>query len=165
MVCRKNRIPYCRCRYETVEKEGWMHNRLRMITATFLSKDLLIDWKLGERYFAENLIDFDFASNNGGWQWSASTGCDAQPYFRIFNPFLQSKKFDPDGVYIKKYVSELNNVPLRYIHNPSEMPDDVQKNCGVKIGKNYPLPVVNHIYASKIAIESFRNIRNNNKRN
>ncbi len=142
-----------------LKKEGWMHNRLRMITAMFLSKDLLIDWKLGERYFAENLIDFDFASNNGGWQWSASTGCDAQPYFRIFNPFLQSKKFDPEGVYIKKYVSELNNVPLKYIHNPSEMPDEVQKNCGVIIGKNYPLPIVNHTYACKIAVELFRNIR------
>ena len=93
-----------------LNKEGWMHNRVRMIVAMFLTKDLLIDWKLGERYFAENLIDFDFASNNGGWQWSASTGCDAQPYFRIFNPYLQSKRFDPEGLYIKKYVKELKNV-------------------------------------------------------
>lgn len=142
-----------------LKKEGWMHNRLRMIVAMFLTKDLLIDWKLGERYFADNLLDLEFASNNGGWQWSASTGCDAQPYFRIFNPYLQSKKFDPEGLYIKKYVCELKNIPTKYIHNPSEMNIDEQKKYGVLIGKDYPAPVVNHTEASKIAIKIFKQIK------
>jgi deoxyribodipyrimidine photo-lyase len=98
-----------------LNSEGWMHNRIRMVTAMFLTKDLFIDWRRGEKYFAEHLVDLDFASNNGGWQWSASTGCDAQPYFRIFNPYLQSKRFDSNGDYIKKYVSELKSVPNKYI--------------------------------------------------
>jgi deoxyribodipyrimidine photo-lyase len=143
-----------------LKKEGWMHNRVRMIVAMFLTKDLLIDWKLGEMYFAENLIDLDFASNNGGWQWSASTGCDAQPYFRIFNPYLQSKKFDPEGAYIKKYVNELFDLPVKYIHNPSEMRIEEQNKYGVIIGKHYPAPIVNHSEASKIAIATFKNIKN-----
>lgn len=141
-----------------LKQEGWMHNRLRMITAMFLTKDLLIDWKIGEKYFAEKLVDMDFASNNGGWQWSASTGCDAQPYFRIFNPYLQSKKYDPDGLYIKKYVTELQNVPKKYIHNPSELPLTEQERCCIIIGKDYPAPIVNHSVASKIAIEIFKNV-------
>lgn len=139
--------------------EGWMHNRIRMITAMFLTKDLLIDWKLGEKYFAENLIDMDFSSNNGGWQWSASTGCDAQPYFRIFNPYTQSIKYDAEGVYIKRYICELENVPDKYIHNPSEMPVEEQKKFGVIIGKDYPAPIVKHSEAAKYAIETFKNIR------
>jgi len=142
-----------------LNKEGWMHNRMRMIVAMFLTKDLLIDWRWGEKYFAEKLIDLDFSSNNGGWQWSASTGCDAQPYFRIFNPYRQSEKFDPEGKYIKKYVDELKNVPVKYIHNPSEMPPIEQQSCDVIIGKEYPLPVVNHSEVSKIAIETFKNIK------
>lgn len=140
-------------------RDGWMHNRVRMITAMFLTKDLLIDWKRGEKFFAEHLIDLDFASNNGGWQWSASTGCDAQPYFRIFNPYLQSAKFDADGIYIKKYVPELKNVPLQYIHNPSEMPPSVQKEINFKTGKDYPLPVVNHFEMKERAINLFRSSR------
>ncbi len=141
-----------------LKKEGWMHNRVRMIVAMFLTKDLLIDWKLGEKHFAENLIDMDFSSNNGGWQWSASTGCDAQPYFRIFNPYLQSKKFDAEGIYIKKYVDELKNVPAKYIHNPSEMSIDEQKKCGVIIGKDYPTQIIEHSAASKYAILTFKKI-------
>jgi deoxyribodipyrimidine photo-lyase len=142
-----------------LNSEGWMHNRVRMIVAMFLTKDLLIDWRWGEKYFAEKLIDLDFSSNNGGWQWSASTGCDAQPYFRIFNPYRQSEKFDPEGKYIKKYVDELKNIPLKYIHNPSGMSPIEQESCGVIIGKDYPLPVVNHSEVSKIAIETFKNIK------
>jgi deoxyribodipyrimidine photo-lyase len=142
-----------------LKSDGWMHNRVRMIVAMFLTKDLLIDWKLGEMYFMENLIDFDFASNNGGWQWSASTGCDAQPYFRIFNPYLQSKKYDTKGVYIKRYVKELENVSSKYIHNPSEMSIEEQKKCGVIIGNDYPAPIVNHVEASKFAIEIFKNVK------
>ena len=90
---------------------GYMHNRLRMVAASFLVKDLLVDWRLGERYFADTLIDYDLASNNGGWQWAASTGCDAQPYFRIFNPVTQSERFDADGKFIRRYVPELARSP------------------------------------------------------
>lgn len=101
-------------------KTGWMHNRLRMIVASFLTKHLLVDWRLGERFFNQHLIDSDFAANNGGWQWSAGTGCDAQPYFRIFNPISQSQKFDSDGDFIRKYVPELASVPAKHIHFPHE---------------------------------------------
>ena len=101
-----------------LNQTGWMHNRLRMIVASFLTKNLLVHWRLGEDYFMQQLIDGDFAANNGGWQWSASTGCDAQPYFRVFNPVSQSKKFDPNGEFIRKYLPELKNVPEKYIHEP-----------------------------------------------
>lgn len=101
-----------------LNETGWMHNRLRMIVASFLTKNLLVNWRLGEDYFMQQLIDGDFAANNGGWQWSASTGCDAQPYFRVFNPVSQSKKFDPQGHFIRKYLPELKNVPDKHIHEP-----------------------------------------------
>ncbi|MDD5362842.1 MAG: deoxyribodipyrimidine photo-lyase [Ignavibacteria bacterium] len=136
--------------------EGWMHNRLRMITAMFLTKDLFINWKKGEKYFAGNLIDLDFASNNGGWQWSASTGCDAQPYFRIFNPYLQSEKFDKYGDYIRKYVPELKDVPPKYIHKPDEMTADLQKKYSVIIGKDYPYPIVEHKTAKEFSLSKFK---------
>lgn len=97
---------------------GWMHNRLRMVVASFLTKHLLIDWRLGEAYFMSKLIDGDLAANNGGWQWSAGTGCDAQPYFRVFNPITQSERFDPNGEFIRKYLPELNDVPKKHIHFP-----------------------------------------------
>lgn len=103
-----------------LNQTGWMHNRLRMLTASFLIKDLLIDWRWGERYFMSQLIDGDFASNNGGWQWAASTGTDAVPYFRIFNPTTQGRKFDPDGEFIRHWLPELASVPSRYIHTPHE---------------------------------------------
>ena len=99
---------------------GWMHNRLRMIVASFLTKHLLVDWRIGERYFSEHLIDLDLAANNGGWQWAASTGCDAQPYFRIFNPITQSQKFDPHGHFIRKYLPELTDIPAKEIHFPHD---------------------------------------------
>jgi len=137
-------------------KEGWMHNRVRMITAMFLTKDLLIDWKWGEKFFAEHLIDLDFASNNGGWQWSASTGCDAQPYFRIFNPYLQSAKFDSEGIYIRKYIPELKNVPSEYIHRPTDMTPIEQKSFNCIIGKDYPEPIVDHFRMKELAIGLFK---------
>lgn len=127
-----------------LNSSGWMHNRLRMIVASFLSKDLGIDWRLGERYFAEQLNDFDLSANNGGWQWAASTGCDAQPYFRIFNPITQSEKFDPEGKFIRRYVPELAAVPDKYIHAPWTMGRIEQEAIGVVIGRDYPAPIVDH---------------------
>ena len=102
-----------------LNQTGLMHNRCRMITASFLCKTLLIDWREGEAYFAKKLLDFDFASNNGGWQWSSSSGCDAQPYFRIFNPYSQSEKFDSNGDYIRQYCPELSQCNNKDIHNPA----------------------------------------------
>ena len=101
-----------------LNQTGWMHNRLRMVVASFLTKHLLIDWRLGEKYFMSQLIDGDLASNNGGWQWAASTGCDSQPYFRIFNPIRQSERFDPNGHFIRKYLPELESIPDKNIHFP-----------------------------------------------
>jgi deoxyribodipyrimidine photo-lyase len=120
---------------------GWMHNRLRMIVASFLTKDLLIDYRRGEAYFARYLLDFDLASNNGGWQWAASTGCDAQPYFRIFNPVLQSLKFDPDGRFIREWVPELAGLEGRTLHAPSEASMMERISAGAEA---YPDPVVDH---------------------
>jgi deoxyribodipyrimidine photo-lyase len=126
---------------------GWMHNRLRMVVASFLCKDLGIDWRLGEKYFAEQLNDFDLAANNGGWQWAASSGCDAQPYFRIFNPITQSEKFDPEGKFIRRYVPELAGVSNKYIHSPWLMARQEQQATGAVIGHNYPAPIVDHARA------------------
>ncbi len=122
---------------------GWMHNRVRMVVASFLTKDLLVDWKKGEEYFSTKLLDMEKASNVGGWQWAASTGVDPRP-LRIFNPALQSRRFDPDGTYIKNWVPELRQVPSRYIHEPSRMSAVLQKELGVIIGKDYSAPVVAH---------------------
>ena len=123
---------------------GYMHNRLRMVVASFLTKDLGIDWRRGESYFARQLNDFDLAANNGGWQWAASTGCDAQPYFRIFNPITQSERFDPGGRFIRRYLPELANVPDRFIHAPWRMEASQLSACGVKIGEHLPAPIVDH---------------------
>lgn len=128
---------------------GWMHNRVRMIVASFLVKDLLIDWKWGERFFMQHLLDGDLAPNNGGWQWAASTGCDAQPYFRIFNPTLQSEKFDPEGKYIKKFVPELKDVPPHLIHDPEKIP------CN----SGYARPIVDHAEQKEKALKLFKMVR------
>jgi deoxyribodipyrimidine photo-lyase len=125
---------------------GWMHNRVRMVVASFLTKDLLIDWRWGERYFMEQLLDGDLAPNNGGWQWAASTGCDPQPYFRIFNPALQGEKFDPEGEYVRKWVPELRNAPSKIIHEPHAK------------GKfpGYAEPVVVHASRKNLALSLFK---------
>lgn len=130
-----------------INATGYMHNRLRMVVASFLVKDLGIDWRLGEAYFAQHLNDFDLASNNGGWQWAASTGCDAQPYFRIFNPVTQSERFDPEGGFIRYYVPELRNVPPTRIHAPWRMGAVEQEAAGCVIGRDYPEPLVDHAKA------------------
>jgi len=130
-----------------INQTGYMHNRLRMVTASFLTKDLGIDWRLGERYFARRLIDFDLAANNGGWQWAASSGCDAQPYFRIFNPLAQSEKFDPDGKFIRRYLPQLGNLSAKEIHAPWLMSLQRQRETGCVIGADYPPPIVDHAEA------------------
>ncbi|MBF2502355.1 cryptochrome/photolyase family protein [Listeria marthii] len=138
-----------------LKETGWMHNRLRMITASFLTKDLLIDWRFGEKYFQQMLIDYDPASNIGGWQWAASTGTDAVPYFRIFNPTTQSEKFDPAGKFIRKYVKELAHIPDKFIHQPEKMSEKEQNEYGLLVGKDYPLPIVDHKERRKLAIARY----------
>lgn len=127
-----------------LNQTGWMHNRVRMIVASFLIKDLRIDWQSGERYFMQHLLDADAAANNGNWQWCASTGTDAMRGYRIFNPVLQSQKFDPDGTYVREYVPELNAVANKWIHEPHLMSPDEQRRSGCRIGIEYPPPIVNH---------------------
>jgi deoxyribodipyrimidine photo-lyase len=134
---------------------GWMHNRARMIVASFLCKDLLIDWRIGERHFLAHLIDGDLASNNGGWQWAAGTGTDAQPYYRIFNPVTQGERFDPDGAYVRRWVPELAPVPTDYIHHPWDLPETVADRCGVRVGRDYPAPLVVHSEARQRALRWF----------
>jgi len=133
-----------------LNETGWMHNRLRMIAAMFLTKHLLIDWRLGERYFMQHLVDGDLANNNGGWQWSASTGTDAAPYFRIFNPWTQSRRFDPKGDFVRRYVPELRHVPAADLHNPDRMKRLPRTTL------DYPLPVVEHRAARERAIRTFK---------
>jgi len=135
---------------------GWMHNRARMISASFLTKDLLIDWRQGERYFMQHLLDGDPAANNGGWQWVAGTGTDAAPYFRVFNPVLQGKKFDPLGAYVRRWVPELSGVPDEFIHVPLEMSVDKQAHVGCIIGKDYPAPIVDHAKARQRVLAAYR---------
>ncbi len=135
--------------------EAWMHNRARMIVASFLTKDLLIDWRWGERYFMQHLVDGDPAANNGGWQWAAGTGTDAQPFFRIFNPTSQGQKFDPQGDYVRRYVPELAAVPDKYMHTPWIMSEADQRRYGVRIGHDYPVPVVDHKVQRKRALELY----------
>ncbi|MBT0959736.1 cryptochrome/photolyase family protein [Denitromonas iodatirespirans] len=139
-----------------LNQTGYMHNRLRMIAASFLTKDLGIDWRRGERYFAQQLNDYDLAANNGGWQWAASTGCDAQPWFRIFNPVTQSQKFDAEGRFIRRYVPELAAVPARFIHAPWTLPPVEQAALGLRIGADYPAPIVDHAAARARTLARFR---------
>ncbi|KAG6854838.1 hypothetical protein C0991_012028 [Blastosporella zonata] len=141
-------VPIVDATMRCLKEMGWVHNRMRMITAMFLTKDLMIDWRVGERYFMEQLIDGDLASNNGGWQWSASTGVDPCPYFRIFNPYSQSEKADPTGEFIRHWVPELSKLRGKDIHNPSE---SVAKKLG------YPLPIVKHADARERALRRFKN--------
>ena len=138
-----------------LNQTGYMHNRLRMVVASFLTKDLGIDWRLGERHFAVHLNDFDLAANNGGWQWAASTGCDAQPWFRIFNPVTQSTRFDPEGRFIRRYVPELARVPDKFIHAPWTMGGIDQSACRTRIGVDYPAPVVDHAAARERTLARF----------
>jgi deoxyribodipyrimidine photo-lyase len=139
-----------------LSQTGWMHNRARMIVSSFLTKDLLIDWRKGERYFMQHLVDGDPAANNGGWQWAAGTGTDAAPYFRVFNPVLQGQKFDPQGVYVRLWIPELAAVADHFIHNPWKMTLDDQHRCNCVIGKDYPFPIVDHIMARQRVLDTYR---------
>ena len=138
-----------------INQTGYMHNRLRMVTASFLIKDLGVDWRWGERYFAEKLNDFELASNNGGWQWAASSGCDAQPYFRIFNPVAQSEKFDSEGKFIRRYVPALAQLPTKLLHAPWLAKHGELKAANVVIGGNYPAPVVQHDLARAATLRRY----------
>jgi deoxyribodipyrimidine photo-lyase len=138
-----------------INQTGYMHNRLRMVVASFLVKDLGIDWRWGERYFAEKLIDFDLAANNGGWQWAASTGCDAQPWFRIFNPVTQSEKFDAQGKFIRRYLPQLAELPDKAIHAPWQASELELLTAGVVLGKTYPGPIVDHALARERTLERY----------
>ena len=135
-----------------LNQTGYMHNRLRMVTACFLIKDLGIDWRRGEAYFAEKLNDFDLSANNGGWQWASSSGCDAQPYFRIFNPITQSEKFDAEGKFIRRYLPQLSKVDKRSIHAPWKAAPLLLQQAGVTLGDNYPYPIVDHDVARKATL-------------
>lgn len=135
---------------------GWMHNRLRMVTASFLTKDLLVDWRWGERWFAQMLIDYDMASNLGGWQWSAGVGCDAQPWFRIFNPVTQSARFDPEGRFIRQYVPALSGLTGKAIHAPWRARPSELDAAGIVLGKTYPAPIVDHAAQRPKALAMFR---------
>jgi deoxyribodipyrimidine photo-lyase len=134
---------------------GYMHNRLRMVAASFLIKDLGIDWRRGEAFFARQLNDFDLSANNGGWQWAASSGCDAQPYFRIFNPVTQSERFDPQGKFIRRYLPELAAVPDRFVHAPWRMTLQQQRACKVIVGSDTPAPIVDHDEARRRTLERY----------
>ena len=136
--------------------EGFVHNRARMIAASFLTKHLLVDYRLGEAHYLKHLTDGDWAQNNFGWQWSAGCGCDAQPYFRVFNPTLQGEKFDPEGTYVKRWVPELSRLPAKWIHRVHEAPVDVLREAGVTLGKDYPRPIVDHAAARAHFLEVAR---------
>jgi len=138
---------------------GYMHNRLRMVAASFLTKDLRIDWRWGERYFADKLLDYDLSQNVGNWQWSASIGTDAQPYFRVFNPVAQSERFDPDGAFIRKFVPELAGFPADCIHEPHASGPLEQRGYGCVIGEDYPAPIVDHAAARLASIAMFKKVR------
>ena len=139
-----------------LERTGYMHNRLRMIAASFLVKDLHVDWRWGERWFAEKLLDYDQAANVGGWQWSAGVGTDAQPWFRVFNPVTQSEKFDPEGKFIRRYLPELAHVPDKHIHAPWTLDRSRQEACGAVIGRDYPAPIVDHARARAETLALFK---------
>lgn len=155
----KSGYPIVDAAMRQLRQTGWIHNRARMIVASFLTKDLLIDWRWGERWFMKQLIDGDPAANNGGWQWVAGTGTDAAPYFRIFNPVTQGKKHDPNGSYVRRWIPELEKVPNHWVHTPWEMNPSEQKDYQCEIGVDYPYPIVNHEWARTRALDIFKQAR------
>lgn len=140
-------------------KTGFMHNRVRMVVASFLVKHLLIHWHYGAEWFGDTLVDADLANNTLGWQWVAGSGADAAPYFRIFNPITQSEKFDSNGTYIKKWLPELKNVPTKYIHEPWKTPESVLQEINLKLGEDYPLPIIDHKFARERALHHYHSLK------
>ncbi len=148
-----------------LNQTGYMHNRLRMVTACFLIKDLGIDWRWGERYFAKQLNDFDLSANNGGWQWAASSGCDAQPYFRIFNPITQSEKFDTEGKFIRRYLPQLGRLDNKQIHAPWKLSPSILKQAGITLGDNYPAPIIEHDVARNQTLTRYAIVKKPGEKN
>jgi len=138
---------------------GWMHNRVRMIVASFLIKDLMIHWREGQAWFWDTLVDADLASNSASWQWVAGSGADAAPFFRIFNPIIQGKKFDPDGVYVRQWVPEISEVPDKFLHEPWEASEEILVNAGVELGVTYPKPIVAHSVARMRALAAYESTK------
>jgi deoxyribodipyrimidine photo-lyase len=139
---------------------GWMHNRVRMIVASFLIKDLLIDWRTGASWFWDTLVDADLGANTASWQWVAGCGADAAPYFRVFNPTLQGQKFDPKGGYVREFVPELAKLDVPYIHEPWKAPADMLAKAGIKLGQTYPLPILDHAKARLRALSALKSVKN-----
>ena len=143
-------------------KTGWMHNRVRMIVASFLIKDLLIPWQQGEEWFWDTLVDANLANNAASWQWVAGSGADASPYFRVFNPVLQGEKFDPIGDYVREWVPELKYIPKKYIHSPWLAPEDILIKAKITLGKNYPHPIIDHSFARDRALAAYKKLKDSN---
>jgi deoxyribodipyrimidine photo-lyase len=143
---------------------GWMHNRVRMVVASFLVKDLLISWRAGAAWFWDTLVDADLANNTLGWQWTAGCGADAAPFFRMFNPVLQGQKFDPCGDYVRRWVPELSGLAPAWIHKPWEAPDEVLSDAGIKLGQAYPMPIVEHRWARDRALKALESMRQTTNR-
>ena len=139
--------------------DGWMHNRVRMIVASFLIKHLGIDWRRGEQWFRDTLVDADIASNAASWQWVAGSGADAAPFYRIFNPILQGKKFDPEGTYVRHFVPELASMPNDFLHCPFDAPKLILKTARIELGKDYPQPIVDHAKARDTAMNAYNSIK------
>jgi len=138
---------------------GWMHNRVRMVVASFLVKNLLLPWQEGARWFWDTLVDADLANNTLGWQWTAGCGADAAPFFRVFNPVAQGQKYDPAGDYVRRWVPELVRLPAAWIHRPWEAPQAVLAQAGVELGRNYPRPIVSLRVSREVALEAYRRVR------
>ena len=147
-----------------LQATGWMHNRVRLVAASFLTKDLLIPWQRGEEHFGDRLVDYDPASNAFNWQWVAGSGADASPYFRVFNPWLQGVKFDPDGAYVRRWVPELSDLPRRSIHAPWSASAEELAAAGVRLGDTYPLPIVDHPDARRRALAAYDTVRDERRR-
>ena len=154
----KTGIPIVDAGMKELYEMGWMHNRVRMIVGSFLTKNLLIHWKEGERWFFDTLVDADIGSNSAGWQWIAGSGADASPYFRIFNPILQGKKFDPKGQYVKKFLPSLDKIPEKFIHSPWEMTVEEQERYNFILGRDYPKPIIDLNETRKRALAAFKKI-------
>jgi deoxyribodipyrimidine photo-lyase len=152
-------FPFVDAAMRQLSSTHWMHNRARMVVASFLTKDLHVHWRRGEAWFEHELADADLANNNGGWQWASGSGTDAAPYFRVFNPVLQSRRFDPEGDYVRRFVPELARVPAAKVHEPWTMTAEEQKESGCRIGTDYPAPIVDHAREKTAALAMFEKIR------